>query len=55
MLDETREADTSSLDERRGIEDYLLPVAFLAVAAAAMIAWIAAIGWASWRLMTWFF
>jgi hypothetical protein len=47
MLDETRETNTPALDERRRIGDYLLPVAFLALAVTAMIAWIAAMGWAA--------
>ncbi|MGY4506326.1 hypothetical protein ACVWYH_010283 [Bradyrhizobium sp. GM24.11] len=55
MLDKTRETDTSSRDERGSIADYLLPVGFPAVVAAAMIAWIAALGWASWRLIIWLF
>jgi hypothetical protein len=55
MLDKTRETDTASLGERRSIADYLLPNAFLALAVTAMIAWNAALGWASWRLIIWLF
>ena len=49
MLDRTEEI--TSVSKRRWIGDYLVPIAFLGVAGAATIAWITAIGWASWRLI----
>ena len=55
MLDKSQEAYTSTVDERRPIGDYLLTVAFLSQAGTSMIVWIAAIGWAGWRLITWLF
>ena len=51
VLDRIRQ--TTSLSERRRTGGYLLPITFLSVAAAAMLAWIAAIGWACWRLIAW--
>ncbi|HEV2153150.1 hypothetical protein [Bradyrhizobium sp.] len=50
MLDRTGE--NGALDERRRLGDYLLPIVFLGAAGAAMIAWIGALGWASWWLIT---
>ena len=49
MLDRTRE--NSALDEGRRLDDYLLPIVFFGAAGVAMIAWIGALGWASWWLI----
>ncbi|MDA9392450.1 hypothetical protein CO683_24500 [Bradyrhizobium ottawaense] len=54
MLGRTHDVPLAA-DEHRRIGDYLLPVAFLGAAGTAMIAWIAAIVWVTWSLITWVF
>jgi hypothetical protein len=49
MLDGNEEI--TSIGEHGRLRDYLVSIAFFGVAATAMIAWIAAIGWAGWRLI----
>jgi hypothetical protein len=52
MLDRT-EQDSELASSRRRVSDYLLPIALFSVAGAAMVAWIAGLCWASWRLIAW--
>ena len=51
MIDKAPEISVTSREHRR-IGDHLLPVAFLGIVGAAIIAWIAAILWVSWYLIT---
>jgi hypothetical protein len=52
MVDRTQDISKATGEDRR-VGDYLLPIAFLSIAGTAMIAWIAALVWASWWLVTW--
>ena len=49
MLD--RNEEITSIGERGRLGDYLVSIVFFGIAATAMIAWIAAIGRAGWRLI----
>lgn len=54
MLDRTAQQDPFSLaDNRRKTSDYLVAFAFFGTVGVAMVTWMAAIGWASWRLIEW--
>lgn len=52
MLDRTSHVE-NAIEQRRSVGDRSLPVVFVGVVTAAMVAWIAAIAWASWGLITW--
>lgn len=53
MLDRTATQEAPVTGQRRQISDYLVALAFFAAIGSAMIGWIAAIAWISWRLLEW--
>lgn len=53
MLDKTATQDAPVSGQRRQISDYLVALAFFAAIGSAMMAWIAAIAWLSWRFLEW--
>jgi len=52
MLERT-DQHTLLKTKRRETNDYAVGMVFFAVVGTAMIAWIAAIIWVSWRLIEW--
>jgi len=53
MLDRTSTQEAPVSVHRWRMSDFLVAVAFFGTAGAAMLAWIAAIAWASWLFIEW--
>ncbi|MCG2628501.1 hypothetical protein L6654_17845 [Bradyrhizobium sp. WYCCWR 13023] len=53
MLDTTTAELSKSQTERRHVGDFAIPFIFFTLAGTAMIAWIAGLGWLSWRILAW--
>lgn len=53
MLDRTATQEAPVSVQRRQTSDYLVALAFFGAIGSAMIAWIAAIAWVSWRVLAW--
>lgn len=53
MLDRTTPQEAPVSVQRRRTSDVLVAVAFFGAIGSAMIAWIAAIAWVSWRFLEW--
>ncbi|MGY4626218.1 hypothetical protein [Bradyrhizobium sp. USDA 4486] len=53
MLNRTATQEAPVSVQRRQTSDYLVALAFFGALASAMIAWIAAIAWISWRVLAW--
>lgn len=53
MLDRTAPQEAPPSVHRRQISDVLVALAFFAAIGSAMMVWIAAIAWVSWRLLEW--
>jgi hypothetical protein len=51
MLDRTEQKRETVGRPRAG--DYLWSIAYFGLAGGAMMVWMAAIGWAGWRLIEW--
>lgn len=54
MLDRTQDNSKVNAEQRRA-GDVILPLAFFGIAGVAMVFWIGAIVWATWRLIAWIF
>lgn len=53
MLDRTATQEAPVSGQRRQISDVLVALAFFAAIGGAMVGWIAAIIWLSWRFLEW--
>ncbi|WFU70501.1 MULTISPECIES: hypothetical protein [unclassified Bradyrhizobium] len=53
MLDRTATQEVPVGVQRRPTSDYLVALAFFGAVGGAMIAWIGAIAWVSWRVLEW--
>ncbi|MDA9523435.1 hypothetical protein XI06_24970 [Bradyrhizobium sp. CCBAU 11434] len=53
MLDTTTAEFSKSQTEQRHVGDFAIPFIFFTLAGTAMIAWVATLGWLSWRILAW--